>query len=303
MFIGLYNHADESVGISHTYFGKHKKRTIMKTLQNQTLLYDEDCPLCQIYTVGFIKTKMLDSKGRKPFTDVSAVEQQFVDLNRATNEIALIDTKNKTVIYGVDSLLKILGNSFPWIEKIGKLKPIHFVLKKLYAFISFNRKVIIQSDTTYHQKVPCVPKFSMTYRFLYISFALIITTLVLFKFSSSVTNLPKTSIGREFLLAIGQIGFQTIFILNKKRETIINYIGNLMTVSLLGCLILLPLLIINSFFHVSDFILFYWFGTTVVVMYIEHFRRIKILKLPTYLSHTWVLFRVIALILILNLFK
>lgn len=36
----------------------------MKTLQNQTLLYDEDCPLCQVYTTGFIKAKMLDENGR-----------------------------------------------------------------------------------------------------------------------------------------------------------------------------------------------------------------------------------------------
>ncbi len=32
----------------------------MKTLENQTLLYDEDCPLCQAYTSAFVKTGILD---------------------------------------------------------------------------------------------------------------------------------------------------------------------------------------------------------------------------------------------------
>ena len=36
----------------------------MKTLENQTLLFDEDCPLCRIYTSRFIKAGMLDENGK-----------------------------------------------------------------------------------------------------------------------------------------------------------------------------------------------------------------------------------------------
>jgi len=42
----------------------------MKTLENQTLLYDEDCPLCQAYTSAFVKTGILDENGKKPFTKI-----------------------------------------------------------------------------------------------------------------------------------------------------------------------------------------------------------------------------------------
>jgi hypothetical protein len=35
----------------------------MKTLTNQTLLYDEDYPLCRVYTSGFIKAGMLGQNG------------------------------------------------------------------------------------------------------------------------------------------------------------------------------------------------------------------------------------------------
>lgn len=273
----------------------------MKTLHHQTLLYDSDCPLCQVYTSGFIKTKMLDVNGRIPFHKISEKDHSYVNFDRATDEIALIDTKNKTVIYGVDSLLKILGNSFPFIETIGKTPPIHFLLKKLYAFISYNRKVIIPNDNFDNQKLECVPKFNMFYRQLYILFAVAITTLVLYNFSKSVSILPKASLGRELILATGQIMFQGIFLFREKRETIITYVGNLMTVSLFGSLLLLPIIILNSFVALPETVLAIWFGMTVSVMFFEHYRRVKILKLPSYLSYTWVLYRIIALVFILNL--
>ena len=273
----------------------------MNTLKNQTLLFDEDCPLCQVYTKGFIKTKMLDNNGRKPFHEVTETEQQFVDLNRAVNEIALIDNDTKTVIYGIDSLLKILGNSFPRIENIGKTKPVHFILLKLYAFISYNRKVIIPSDTNHANNLQCVPKFNLKYRLLYILFCTLTTTIVLFEISELITILPNASFHRELFLAIGQIGFQSIFLQKKDFKTIIDYIGNLMTVSFMGSLLLVPLLILNSILNIPEFLIFNWFGVTVIVMFIEHLRRIKLLKLPSYLSYTWVLYRMLALVLILNL--
>ena len=69
----------------------------MKTLENQTLLYDEDCPLCSVYTTSFIKSGMLDQNGRKPYCQLAPEDQSFVDIKRATNEIALVDNENKTV--------------------------------------------------------------------------------------------------------------------------------------------------------------------------------------------------------------
>jgi len=273
----------------------------MKTLKNQTLLYDEDCPLCRVYTDGFVKTKMLDANGRKPFHQISEDDVQFVDLKRATNEIALIDNKNKTVIYGVDSLLKIIGNTVPWIEKIGKTGLIYFMLKKLYAFVSYNRKVIIPSDINDTHKMQCIPKYNIKYRLLYILFCVLTTTFVLFEFSKLLTFLPKSSIFMELILATGQIGFQSIFLLKKSTETIINYFGNLMTVSLMGSILLMPLLIWNSVTNLPELIILAWFGMTIILMFLEHFRRVKLLQLPNYLCHTWVIYRFLALILILNL--
>jgi hypothetical protein len=273
----------------------------MKTLTNQTLLYDEDCPLCRVYTSGFIKAGMLDENGKKPYCQLSDEEQNFIDVQRASNEIALVDNENKTVIYGIDSLLKVIGFSFPWMETIGNLKPIKFFLKKLYSFISYNRKVIIPSKSNKEIKLQCIPDFSYQYRILYILFATTITTFVLYKFSNSITILPKSTIARELILALGQIVFQSLLIIKFDKKTILNYTGNLMTVSLMGSLLLLPIFLLNLAVNIPEFITIGWFGITVLLMLLEHSRRIKLLELPFYLSITWVIYRIIALIIILNL--
>lgn len=267
----------------------------MKTLQNNVILYDEDCPLCQVYTSGFLKTNMLDQNGRKPFHKISSEEEDFIDINRASNEIALVDTETKTVTYGIDSLLKVLGHSFPWIEKIGQFKPVKYGLKKLYSFISYNRKVIIPSTPNAETKLQCVPSFNVTYRLLYILFSSLVTILVLFNFSESISILPQSSIGRETVLTFGQIVFQFLFLINYNKKDRLNYIGNLMTVSLMGSLLLIPLLIVNSIINLSEWVLLISFGGIVITMFIEHYRRVKLLQLPYYLSYTWVLYRVLLI--------
>ena len=156
----------------------------MKTLENQTLLYDEDCPICSLYTTGFVKSGMLDENGRKSYCQLSTEEQNFVDLKRAPNEIALINNETKTVTYGIDSLIKVIGFSFPLIEKIATVKPIHFILKKLYSFVSFNRKVIIPGNVKEENKLQCTPDFNYKYRFLFIGFALTFTSFILFGYSN-----------------------------------------------------------------------------------------------------------------------
>ncbi|MBJ2174926.1 DUF393 domain-containing protein [Aureibaculum sp. A20] len=273
----------------------------MTTLKNYTLLYDDDCPLCKTYTSVFIKTKMLDRNGRQAYSSISQMEYGYIDLEKAKNQIALINHDDKTVLYGIDSLLKVIGYSFPFIEKIGQTSPIKWFLKKLYSFISYNRKVIIPIKKRDFQCMSCEPEFNIKYRIIYILFTTLITSLVLYQYSEQLFFLPDSTIGRETVLAIVQIVFQSVFLLKINRNDLLNYIGNLMTVSLMGSLMLMPIIIINHFIMLPTLILLSWFGLTALLMFMEHYRRVNLLNLSTYLSYTWVLYRVIALLLILNL--
>jgi hypothetical protein len=271
----------------------------MKTLKNHTLLYDEDCPLCQVYTSGFIKTGMLDQDGRQAFSQISIEEQNFINLSRASNEIALVDRQNKTVIYGVDSLLKVIGFRFPIIQKIGQFQPIKFLLQKLYSLVSYNRKVIIPSKDNSSQQLQCIPKFNITYRLLYILFALIVTLLSVFIFFKNIPILPDGSLLREGIITVGQLVFQGMIIYTLDKKTILNYFGNMMTVSLMGSLMLITLMFINWMIPISEPILTFGFGIIISFMFTEHFRRVKLLELPIYLSYTWAIYSVLILIIIL----
>ncbi|MEM5565352.1 hypothetical protein WNY78_09560 [Psychroserpens sp. AS72] len=273
----------------------------MKTLEHHTLLYDEDCPLCQVYTSGFIKTGMLDQNGRQPYSTISSESQNFINLERASNEIALVDNKNKTVIYGIDSLLKVLGFRFPIIEKIGHIKPVKFLLKKLYSFISYNRKVIIPSEENTTKELQCVPSFNVKYRLLYILFSIVVTMFTLYYFSKNLSIIPQGSLMREGFITIGQLLFQGLLIYKLDKKTILNYFGNVMTISLMGSLLLVPLLLIHWMVEISETIFIIGFGITVLIMFIEHYRRIKLLKLPSFLSYTWVLYRILIVLTILIL--
>jgi predicted DCC family thiol-disulfide oxidoreductase YuxK len=272
----------------------------MRTLNNHTLLYDEDCPVCNIYTSGFIKARMLDNQGRKPFVTITTEEENYIDLERAKNEIALVDNKNKKVYYGIDSLLKVIGNSFPWMEKVGNWKPINYFLKKLYKFISYNRKVIAPSKITNKNNIQCVPDFNVKYRVFYILFATLFTAIILFKYADLITLLPEANFSRELLLAVGQIGFQYLFIQKLSIQKQLKYIGNLVTVSIMGSLFLLPIFLLRQFIHINEYVILGWFGLTVNLMILEHYRRTSILELPKYLTLTWILYRIIALIIILT---
>ena len=274
----------------------------MKTLKNQTLLYDEDCPLCSLYTTGFIKANMLDENGKKAFVNLTEAEQEIIDLERAKNEIALVNTLDKTVLYGMDSLLRILGHSFPWIEKLGHFKPVNYFLRKLYKLISYNRKVIIPSRELPSNQLQCVPDFNVKYRLFYIILAVFFTATILFKYAQLFPFFAKNNFVIELLLALGQIGFQWLFIQNINRQKQLNYIGTLMTVSVLGSLILMPMLIFNHYYESQIYLLYAWFIATATAMRFDHYRRVKILELPKRLSFSWVLYRVLALGILLKFF-
>lgn len=273
----------------------------MKSLQNHTLIYDKDCPLCAAYTSGFVKTGMMDANGRKPFSELSEYDNRIIDSKRACNEIALINNNNQSVIYGIDSLLTIIGNSFPILQKAGNIKPVKFILKKLYSFISYNRKVIIPAGQKVNNEIQCIPDFNYKYRIAYIIFGILATAIVLYRYSEIITILPKGTFQRELLLATGQIAFQYCFMFKQNRQTIITYFGNLVTVSVFGSLLLLPALFINSFITIETIPVLVWFGITAGIMFFEHYRRVTLLRLPHYLCLTWVAYRVLALIIILNL--
>ena len=126
----------------------------MKTLKDHVILYDSECPMCKVYAHAFTSTGMLDNEGRAPYQDMPAFACPLVDQQRAVNEIALVDKVTGEVNYGIDSLFKVIGHSFPVLAPLFAFPPFVWLMQKLYAFISYNRKVIIPAAPTANMPSP-----------------------------------------------------------------------------------------------------------------------------------------------------
>ena len=96
----------------------------MKTLRNHTILFDAECPMCSVYTKAFVHTGMLDNQGRQPYQERGNICAN-VDMQRAVNEIALVDNNTGQVTYGVRSIFKVLGHSLPLLKPILKIGRAH----------------------------------------------------------------------------------------------------------------------------------------------------------------------------------
>lgn len=259
----------------------------MKTLQNHILIYDNDCPMCNLYSKGFVKTGMLDENGREAFSEIAPELKNKIDIHRSKNEIALINTKENQVIYGLESLLTIIGNSFPVFEKIARTEPLHWFFQRLYKFVSYNRKQIIPAakDLT---KDNCVPDFNLKYRLFYLAFVLMFSAYVLGFYNHRLFPGFKNNFGLEFFICCMQIIWQSLFMGIYLKSRIWDYLGNMMTVSLLGTLLLTPTLL----FHFSQTFYFIYFGIVVFIMFLEHLRRCRMLKFGIVPTISWMVFRI-----------
>ena len=140
----------------------------MKTLKDHIILYDAECPMCKLYTNAFTKTGMLDNNGRASYQQMPEAACPYVDRQRAVNEIALVNTKTGEVNYGIHSVFKVIANSFPVFKPLFSFGPFTWLMSKLYAFISYNRRVIIPTDI--NQATGIQPTFKLRYRIAYLIF-------------------------------------------------------------------------------------------------------------------------------------
>ncbi len=259
----------------------------MKTLQDHTLIYDKDCPLCVGYTSAFINTGMLDKEGRHPYSQTSSDQFGSLDMERAKDEIALVNRGTGTVTYGIDSLLKVLGNAFPPIERMGNWRPIHLLSQKIYSFISFNRKVIILNAANKGQK-SCDPSYNFTYRLLFIILSVAISIIGFGNLLKIVGyETPTISMVAFF---IGIMVLQLSFLTKKSLKTIVHYTGNMMTIFLIGSILALAY---TSLHHLSGFVVRTHKTMVFIIilaMFVEHARRVNLLDLSPSLTISWLFY-------------
>ncbi|MBL0103534.1 MAG: DUF393 domain-containing protein [Bacteroidetes bacterium] len=274
----------------------------MKTLGNYKLIFDAECPLCRTYSSTFVKAGMLEKGGIEAYQKINQTTKDLIDTDRARNEIALVNETTGEVHYGLDSIFTVLGNSWPWLKKFFDATGVRFVLRRLYYFISFNRKIIVPSGNATDT---CVPDVRLDYRWAYIIFCWLITSLILKNYSFHFFPLIRPSLFyREFLICGGQILFQGALISFIDKTKRIDYLGNMMTVSFAGGLLLIVgiylLRILEHFSSIFFSPWFYvlWFLGVALWMLYEHGRRAELLGLGWLISIGWISYRIGVLLLI-----
>lgn len=129
-----------------------------------------------------------------------------------------------------------------------------------------------------------------------------VTAITLSQYAQLIQHLIKIKYNWQFEsgMITGMLFFQYPFIYKKMWILKLDYYFNMLLVSLIGSVLLFPLLILNFYSNYSDIFNLLYFFTVVLLMFFIHKKRVAVLKLPELISYTWVLYRFIILIIILT---
>lgn len=273
-------------------------------ISNHKLLIDKNCPMCNIYGKTFKKFNMLDQDSITPYQVVGEELTCAIDMHRAQNEVALHDAVTGKTIYGLDSMIEIFAQQKQWIKKPLKFPLIYLPLKKLYKFITYNRKVIAGNKPSPADDRVCEPDFKYFYRTLFILFAALFTGLVLNSFTRHITNYFdfETPWFVEYMICFGQILWQGAMIFLWSHKNSWDYLGNMSAVSTLGGVLLLSLLFLTQFFELSGMVFLLYFALVLGIMLLEHLRRCSNMNLGYLPTVSWIGYRIVVLVIILNIF-
>ena len=258
------------------------------------LLFDEECPMCTWYTAMFIKYGFLSSSHRISYNEAIRSRRFDFDEERGKNEIALLSEDTGEVHYGIDSLLRVIGNRWKWLERIGRTVPVYVVLRMLYFLISYNRKVIAPVDC--NKKGSCEPAFQPLWRWSFmLSCGLLVHLIVGRYFENYLPDqLRPYSPWLNFSLFVAQILFQGITFTLLKQKNFTEYIGQLAVTSLLGAIVLGLIMFgfgIMQYIGVEARMLYSTGpGVAVGIMFAEHIRRCRLNGFTAWMNVSWIVF-------------
>lgn len=135
------------------------------------LIYDAACPACEAYTKGFVNLGWLTPEARH--SNQTPINQQIIDRldpERMRHELPLVDLDGPEIRYGVDAMLTVIGFRFPGFSRFVQQTFLYGWAKKLYAFVSYNRRVVFPTEPERWQLLDFAPRFHMGYRLVLITF-------------------------------------------------------------------------------------------------------------------------------------
>jgi len=260
----------------------------------KAIIYDGECPFCEVYTRAFVKVGILKAEERIPFSEIK--NQEFVsrmDATRQGNEIPLVDLNGGKTIYGIDALIFLLGKKWKWIKTVCQFAPIYFFLKHFYGLISYNRRIMLAKKYR-EMECSCAPKFHLGYRLAFIIIAAIISVLITWEFGKAIAQTLPIKIenaGMKMEAICGTGWAMTILsalIFMKKNR--IDYIGHLAVLQIIGVFVLLPSILIAPHLELFGFVICFLnvvFSSWLMLR--GHIKRIRILGASQRWTAVWFL--------------
>ena len=204
------------------------------------IIYDASCPMCRLYTKGMVLADTsgnLTRLGSNQLTDKCLLNR--LDRQRARHEIPMIDLDGEDTLYGVDTWAYSLGRRSKPITNLLSLHWFRSILQKLYAFISYNRRIIITSAPGRWQLMDLQPDFHFGYRLVFVLLVMTMSGGLLYSSidSSGWTMLASLSV---------QLGLASLYIWKTNRaeflQMLLDYCGHLgMSLFLGGVIIAISL--------------------------------------------------------------
>jgi hypothetical protein len=148
-----------------------------------------------------------------------------IDQQRARHEIPLVDLDGGETLYGVDTWIYALGKQNQQMEKLLSLNWIKSSLQTLYAFISYNRRIIITSAPGRWNLLDLQPDFRLDYRL-----AFILTVFGLVSGLAAIVHFPIW-LPATLLLLISQLSVTCLYLAVRHDDnflqTMLDYAGHL----------------------------------------------------------------------------
>lgn len=276
----------------------------METAVNKAIVYDDQCPLCHWYTGEFVRFGILNPQNRLAFKDLHKQTRiSQIDQDRAKSEIPLVDLKGRPTLYGIDSLICLLQTRFPNLIKLAKWGPFYWFFKRLYFFVSYNRRVITGAHKT-HYICDCTPPFNLGHRLTYITFCGVVASIFTWAFSAALVGEANMifSSAWQLYIAIGAgwvlQGFFTFYFFKDKKQWV-EYAGHLATIAIIGSAVLMPAVWLSPWLGVATL-----FGACMFsfpFMLYLHAKRVSSGEWSQWLTYSWAFFLLASLILGLTL--
>lgn len=269
-------------------------------LNNHKLLLDNTCSICTIYGNCFVRHSFINEASISSFQHIEEKYAVHIDMAQAQRKIALYDIQSKSSLYGMDAILRIIQTKHSNIAKALRSPFIYWILNVLYSFISYNRKIIVRPSLSVEGR-RCNPPFHKACRLAYLLITALLTGLILKHYYNPIFIGLGWSLNpwTEYLICFAQIIFQYFSFKYFFKTSPLHYLGHMSTVSMMGGLLLLPMLLLSSLVELPIILLLGYFLIVVGIMLTEHIIRSTRLDLGWRMTLSWITFRTLILITLL----